>query len=160
MILQIIIDIYTYITGYLFPQNEPDEEKHVSFKKNNDIVEATVTIKPMDRSLDAYDDKSYIQQFGQPFANLDIDKFEKSNKQLVNKPVNIRATNTKPKNNKSLAKTHSWCPGTYYCGYCSKHIPVPIHLYLDKAYCTISCRNKQYELDRSNQVRQTHSFSV
>jgi len=147
MILQFIINIYTYITTSLFPQNEPDEEKHVRFEKNNGIVKPVVEIEPMDRSLDTYLNNPDIQQFEQPFVHLD--------KQLVKKPVN-----SSPSNNKLLTKTHSWCPSTYCCRYCSKHIRVPVHLYLDNVYCTISCRNKQYELDRSNQVRQTHSFSV
>jgi|TARA_B110000967_G_C18875957_1_gene558285 hypothetical protein len=137
MILQFIIDMYVYIITSLFPQNESDGGKKVRFEKNNYVVESTARIEPMDRSLENYEDKSYIQQFGQPFADLD----------------NVG------KSNKSLAKIHSWCPDAYYCGYCSKYIPLPVHLYLDKVYCTISCRSKQYDLDRSSQVRQTHSFS-
>ena len=39
---------------------------------------------------------------------------------------------------------------TFKCGYCSRHINVPVLMYNDNAFCNIECRNKQIKLDNNN----------
>lgn len=53
------------------------------------------------------------------------------------------------KSNK-LLKKQSINFKTFKCGYCSRHINVPILMYSDNAFCTIECRNEQIKLDNNN----------
>jgi len=39
---------------------------------------------------------------------------------------------------------------TFKCGYCSRHINVPVLMYSDNAFCKIECRNGQIKLDNNN----------
>ena len=61
---------------------------------------------------------------------------------------------------KNFNRNHSYSSTNYYCGFCSNSIFIPIHMYCDKPYCSIICRNNQYKMDNSNTIREHHSFSV
>ena len=62
----------------------------------------------------------------------------------------------------TLKKSQSYVIQNYYCGYCSRNIRVPEHMYYNKPYCSIYCRNNQIQLDESGstQIREHHSFSM
>ena len=49
-----------------------------------------------------------------------------------------------------LLKKQSINIKTFKCGYCSRHINVPVLMYSDNAFCNIECRNKQIKLDSNN----------
>lgn len=52
----------------------------------------------------------------------------------------------------------------YYCGFCSRTIISPEHMYNDKPYCSLICRNNQIQQETSNfdptHKRERHSFSI
>jgi len=58
-------------------------------------------------------------------------------------------------------KSQSYTINRYYCGFCAGNIQYPQHMYNDKVYCSISCRNYQFKCDeKSNNTIKHHSFSI
>jgi hypothetical protein len=49
-----------------------------------------------------------------------------------------------------LLKKQSINIKTFKCGYCSRHINVPVLMYSDNAFCKIECRNGQIQHDKNN----------
>jgi len=50
-------------------------------------------------------------------------------------------------NNSPIKKSYSASTSVYYCGWCSKYIGAPEHVYMDKIYCNNNCRNHQINSD-------------
>ena len=48
----------------------------------------------------------------------------------------------------------------YECGYCSRYIENPKHMYSDLPFCTLHCRNKQIKSDNMRyDVKNNNNFS-
>ena len=152
LIAQFIMDIYTYIINIIFPKEITDNAT-----VDNQCIERTLYHGRRDGDGD---ESIYIQQYGQPFVQLDNNKEQRQYLLQKNKQNGSYGNNTKTNNN-PFKKTQSFTQPNYYCGFCSRHIQIPTHMYADKSYCSVICRNKQINvLDKSQRVRQTHSFSV
>ena len=79
--------------------------------------------------------------------------------ELVKKnPYSRQANTIKQVKSHDIPKSHNELVKIFYCGYCSRYIPTPIHMYNDKAYCSSSCRNRQYDND-CQQQRHIRSIS-
>jgi hypothetical protein len=173
MLVRLIQRLYTYITNILSPylkfggskyidhddadeeyaDEEYDEETHDDYidQKFNGSANILLTNKhnPYD-SADEYDE-SYDMVYDMD-RSLYSDFYKKKPKY---NPIFTSTT--------TLKKSQSYIiPNNYYCGYCSRHIRVPEHMYYNKAYCSIYCRSNQIQLDESSstQIREHHSFSM
>lgn len=105
---------------------------------------------------------TYISNFICPYLTP-TSKSVSFNIDIVGEAINPPLNHTIDRDNidKSFKKSHSYSATNYYCGFCSKYINIPIHMYCDKPFCSINCRKNQYQIDHStNIVREHHSFSV
>jgi hypothetical protein len=165
MLVRLILQLYTYITNILCPavktsgsnkyihgdDETPDGIDDYIDQPADQRLDKVVTNKhnPND-SADEYDE-SYDMVY-------DMDKTLYSDfrkKKARSNPIFTQFT--------TLKKSQSYViPNNYYCGYCSRHIRVPEHMYYNKTYCSIYCRNTQIQLDESgsSQIREHHSFSM
>ena len=162
MLVRLIQQLYTYITNILSPylkfgdskciDEDDDEERDDDYidqniNRNTDIL---LTNKHNPYDSDEYDESYDIV--------YDMDKSLYSDFYKKRMKYNQIFTSTTP-----LKKSQSYIiPNNYYCGYCSRHIRVPEHMYYNKTYCSIYCRNNQIQLDESGstQIREHHSFSM
>ncbi len=170
MLVRLIQRLYAYITNILSPylkfddskcidddeethdEETHDEETHDDYidRKFNRSANILLTNKhnPYD-SADEYDE-SYDMVY-----DMDRSLYRDFYKKRM-KYNRIFTTNT------TLKKSQSYIIQNYYCGYCSRHIRIPEHMYYNKPYCSIYCRNNQIQLDESGstQIREHHSFSM
>ena len=176
MLVRLIQQLYTYITNILSPylnfgdskyidDDEVDHEEtwhedtHYDCETNDDYIDQKINLatnilltnkdNPYD-SADEYNE-SYDMVYDMD-RSLYNDFYKKKPKY---NPIFTTTT--------ALKKSQSYIiPNNYYCGYCSRHIRVPEHMYYNKTYCSIYCRNNQIQLDESSstQIREHHSFSM
>ena len=78
--------------------------------------------------------------------NMDVDmdmeiEIYKAERKYCNKDGNMESN--------ELLKKQSINIKTFKCGYCSRHINVPILMYSDNAFCKIACRNNQIQYDKN-----------
>lgn len=88
------------------------------------------------------------------------------NKQSVNKQsVNKQATDCTIEENyiyidNDSLKCEKNTITNYECGYCSRYIENPKHMYSDLPFCTLHCRNKQIKSDNMRyDVKNNNNFS-
>lgn len=171
MLVKLIQQLYAYITNILSPYlkfgdsnncidddeetyNEEtcDEETHDDYIDQNCNRRTNILLTNKHNPYDSADeyDESYDMVYDMD-RSLYSDFYKK--KMKYNQ---IFTSNT------VLKKTQSYVIQNYYCGYCSRHIRVPEHMYYNRPYCSIYCRNNQIQLDesRSTQIREHHSFSM
>lgn len=176
MLVRLIQQLYTYITNILSPylkfgdskyidDDEVDHEEtwhedtHYDCETNDDYIDqkinraTNILLTNKDNSYDSADeyDESYDMVYDMD-RSLYNDFYKKKPKY---NPIFTTTT--------ALKKSQSYIiPNNYYCGYCSRHIRVPEHMYYNKTYCSIYCRNNQIQLDESSstQIREHHSFSM
>ena len=172
MLVRLIQQLYTYITNILSPylkfgdsnncidddDENYDDETHDEETPNDYIDQkinraTNILLTNKDNPYDSADeyDESYDMVYDMD-RSLYNDFYKKKPK------YNPIFTNTT-----ALKKSQSYIiPNNYYCGYCSRHIRVPEHMYYNKPYCSIYCRNNQIQLDESSstQIREHHSFSM
>ena len=163
MLVRLIQQLYTYITNILSPylkfgglnksiDEDDDEERDDDYidQKINQNTDILLTNKD-----NPYDSDEYNESYDIVY---DMDKSLYSDFYKKKMRYNKIFTTTVP-----LKKSQSYIiPNNYYCGYCSRHIRVPEHMYYNKTYCSIYCRNNQIQLDESGstQIREHHSFSM
>ena len=166
MIVRLILQLYTYITSILCSyvkfsgskciddddydhdiDNYIHENMDDAVNRDSDVLLANKH-NPYD-SADEYDESYDIV--------YDMDKSLYSD--FYKKKMKYNQIFT---SNTALKKSQSYVIQNYYCGYCSRHIRVPEHMYYNKPYCSIYCRNNQIQLDESGstQIREHHSFSM
>jgi len=163
MLVRLIQQLYTYITNILSPylkfgglnksiDEDDDEETDDDYidQKINQNTDILLTNKD-----NPYDSDEYNESYDIVY---DMDKSLYSDFYKKKMRYNKIFTTTVP-----LKKSQSYViQNNYYCGYCSRHIRVPEHMYYNKPYCSIYCRNNQIQLDESGstQIREHHSFSM
>ena len=77
---------------------------------------------------------------------------------VTKNPYSRQAHITKQDIKHNISKSHNELVKIFYCGYCTRYIPIVIHMYNDKAYCSSTCRNKQYNKDyQQNHIRSVSS---
>jgi hypothetical protein len=172
MLVRLIQRLYTYITNLLSPylkfgdsnncidddDENYDDETHDEETPNDYIDQkinraTNILLTNKDNPYDSADeyDESYDMVYDMD-RSLYSDFYKKKPKY---NPIFTSTT--------TLKKSQSYIiPNNYYCGYCSRHIRVPEHMYYNKTYCSIYCRNNQIQLDESSstQIREHHSFSM
>ena len=130
MIIVYIIRLYIYVSNLICP--------HVVCESNDDI-------------------KTHTEYYTDDIINkIDNDVVIDDNNN-INDTICLYAKNI---NRYPFNKSRSYTIPTYYCGFCSESITRPQHMYSDRVYCSISCRNHQIKLDESTQTRERHSFTV
>ena len=143
MLINVIFQIYTYITNILCSTIRIPSNKMIEMDNSN-----------IDTNDFNYDTDEFNEEYIDDVPNLDKQVYNKL--YTYNKKYHI----TLPKN--SLHKSQSYSTQNYYCGHCSNHIQSPQYMYVDKSYCSIYCRNNQIKSDNAadSQNRERHSFSV
>lgn len=179
MLVRLIQRLYTYITNILSPYLKFDDSKYIDDddEVDDDYHEETWH---EDTHYDCETNDDYIDQKINRATNIlltnkdnpyDSDEYNESYDMVYDMDRSLYNDfyKKKPKYNPifttttALKKSQSYIiPNNYYCGYCSRHIRVPEHMYYNKPYCSIYCRNNQIQLDESSstQIREHHSFSM
>lgn len=110
------------------------------------------------RSKEKMEDTNITQIEEEFMLNNNKDEYSEYNEiELVTKNPYSRQANITKQENKKVSKSHNELVKIFYCGYCSRYIHMPIHMYNDKAYCSGNCRNRQYNSDY--QKKQLRSIS-
>jgi hypothetical protein len=171
MLVRLILQLYTYITNILCPAVKTSgSNKYIhrddDIDDNPDIDETPDDIddyidQPAHKSLDTvvtkkhnpYDSDEYDESYDMVY-DMDKTLYSIYRKKARSNPIFTPST--------TLKKSQSYVIQNYYCGYCSRNIRVPEHMYYNKTYCSIYCRNTQIQLDESgsSQIREHHSFSM
>jgi hypothetical protein len=174
MLVRLIQRLYTYITNILSPylnfgaskcidDDDDDEtdhkERHDDEETRDDYIDQKFNRSTnilLTNKHNPYDSAYEYDESYDMVYDMDRSLYRDFYKQKMK--YNRISTSTP-----TLKKSQSYViPNNYYCGYCSKHIRVPQHMYYNKTYCSIYCRNNQIQLDElgSTQIREHHSFSM
>ena len=179
MLVRLIQQLYTYITNILSPYLKFGDSKYIDDDDDDDVDHEETWHEDTHYDCETNDD--YIDQKINRAANIlltnkdnpydSADEYNESYDMVYDMDRSLYNDfyKKKPKynpiftNTTALKKSQSYIiPNNYYCGYCSRHIRVPEHMYYNKTYCSIYCRNNQIQLDESSstQIREHHSFSM
>ncbi len=162
MLVRLIQQLYTYITDilsnyvtfggsnkYIDDDDEERDDDYIDQSINQEDTDILLTNK-----YNPYDSDDYDESYDMVY---DMDRTLYSD--FYKKKMKYNQIFT---SNTAIKKSQSYVIQNYYCGYCSRHIRVPEHMYYNKPYCSIYCRNNQIQLDESGstQIREHHSFSM
>ena len=133
MIIRFVIRIFTYITNLICPTGS----RFNTTKSITDYADEYYSDDNIDNEI--VDDE------------LEYDERDENNNLYTKNIINMYP----------FKKSQSYTINRYYCGFCSGNIQYPQHMYNDKVYCSVSCRNYQIKCDeKSNDTRTHHSFSI
>lgn len=162
MLVRLIQQLYTYITNILSPYLKFGDSKYIDEdddeERDDDYIDQSINQEDTDILLtnkyNPYDSDDYDESYDMVY---DMDRTLYSD--FYKKKMKYNQIFT---SNTAIKKSQSYVIQNYYCGYCSRHIRVPEHMYYNKPYCSIYCRNNQIQLDESGstQIREHHSFSM
>jgi hypothetical protein len=161
MLVRLIQQLYTYITNILSPYLKFGDSKYIDDddeERDDDYIDQSINQEDTDILLtnkyNPYDSDDYDESYDMVY---DMDRTLYSD--FYKKKMKYNQIFT---SNTAIKKSQSYVIQNYYCGYCSRHIRVPEHMYYNKPYCSIYCRNNQIQLDESGstQIREHHSFSM
>ena len=141
MFLKLILDFYDYLKGILGMKSKQKMDSAINITQTEE--EVLLNNNKNYKEWEEYNDyKEYTPL------------------ELVAKNPYSRQANSlhfiKQEKSHNIPKSHNELVKIFYCGYCSRYIPTPLHMYNDKAYCSSSCRNKQY----NNDYQQRHIRSI
>ena len=132
MVIRFVIRIFTYITNLICPN----------------WTRVNITKSITDDADEYYSDDNSDDNSGDEIVD---DERDENNNLYTKNIINIYP----------FKKSQSYTINRYYCGACSENIQYPQHMYSDKVYCSISCRNHQIKCDEnSNKKGKHHSFSI
>jgi hypothetical protein len=138
MFLKFFLDLYDYLKGVL----------GLKSKEKSDIENNTNTtniIQEEEEILLNNKNYEYNKEYNDEYKQYSPIELVKKN------PYSRQANTIKQVKSDNIPKSHNELVKIFYCGYCSRYIPTPIHMYNDKAYCSSSCRNRQYDNDYQQQ---------
>ena len=138
MFLKFFLDLYDYLKGVL----------GLKSKEKSDIENNTNTtniIQEEEEILLNNKNYEYNKEYNDEYKQYSPIELVKKN------PYSRQANTIKQVKSHDIPKSHNELVKIFYCGYCSRYIPTPIHMYNDKAYCSSSCRNRQYDNDYQQQ---------
>ena len=174
MLVRLIQRLYTYITNILSPYLKFGDSKCIDEDEDDDDEKYDEDTHH-EETPDDYIDQKFNHNTNILLTNkhnpYDSDESNESYDMVYDMDRSLYNDfyKKKPKYNPifttttALKKSQSYIiQNNYYCGYCSRHIRVPEHMYYNKPYCSIYCRNNQIQLDESSstQIREHHSFSM
>ena len=163
MLVRLILQLYTYIKNIMCPAVKTSDS-------NKYIHDDDETPDDIDDYIDQPADQRFDTVVSKKHNPYDSDEYDESYDMVYDMDRSLYSDfyKKKPKYNPiftpstTLKKSQSYVIQNYYCGYCSRNIRVPEHMYYNKPYCSIYCRNNQIQLDESGstQIREHHSFSM
>ena len=128
MFLNLILEFYDYIKALLGIKSKKKLDPVINITQ---VEEEFLLNNNNNNNYDAYNE----------YNELEL---------VNNNPYSRQAYITKQNKKDNVSKSHNELVKIYYCGYCSRYIPMIIHMYNDKAYCSSHCRNRQLDNDYKN----------
>jgi len=134
MFLKFFLDLYDYLKGVLGLKSK----EKLGIENTMNIIQEEEEMMLSNKNYEEYNDyKEYT-----PLELVAKNPYSRQ----ANSAHSIKQTKSH-----NIPKSHNELVKIFYCGYCSRYIPTPIHMYNDKAYCSSSCRNRQYDNDYQQQ---------